>query len=406
MATTDRNIFPYCFLSMVVNPATKIFYSEKLTFDQKTFHVRLVFLLITVVGFLSILILLVQSTKDVTISRFTVLNLLVLYAFTTPLLVGGSIQANLEGSIGVALFGLSSLIAYLGVYELRKNVSVYIFIAGFLISLGKNEWPLIALFTSFFYILVLQFLYRDAACSLVRKRQFSTALTYVFGLLAGILFCYLLSPKDYVDGYLLMRNMNGSHLPILGLVRATWSFLYPVAALVGFALFLYIIRFKKNFEYGPIIFIWLGSGIGMFTGFLNSGWIGDGFPRYFIPSVISLLPFLLIVLRETKRNKDVFLAAILLIGLMINGLSLAQSYLHRESITSVPGLSTIKLRSDTISLVGQNSADRNLIPFDHFAIRYYFPDADMVSNGMGLAGAKFILDKFGNQTMRIIVAPE
>lgn len=405
-ATTDRNIFPYCFLTLVVNPITRVFFTEKLTFDQKTFHVRLVFLLITVVGILSILILLVQSSKDVAGREYVILNLLVLYVFTTPLLVGGSIQANLEGSIGVALFGLSSLCAYFGGCEKGNNPRIFIFIAGFLISLGKNEWPLIALLASLISIGAHNLLYRNLIDTLERKNQIRIGITYIYGLFTGILFSYLLSPKDYLDGYLLMTNMNSAHLSIWGLVGATWKLLYPAAALVGFASCLYLFQFKRSFEHGAITSISIATSFGMFAGFLNSGWIGDGFPRYFIPSVISLLPFLFVAVKGLTKYKGNHLTVILIIGLVINVSALLQPYFRGESITSVPGLSMTKLRSDMTLLVRQNLADRNSIPFDHSGIRYYFPDSDMVSNGMGLSGAKFILDKFGSKNMKIIVAPE
>jgi hypothetical protein len=407
VGTPDRNVVPYCFLTQLVNPITKGFSKSDATFEQKTFHVRLIFFIIASTGFLALFLMIFFIKTDTSISSYVALNLIAVYFLTTPLLIGGSIQANLEGSIGVALFGLSALSSYVGTYKLIKNGGIFIFSAGFLISLGKNEWPLVALVCSLTYLLMHIIIYRKGSITYSKKNQIVVTLNYIFGLSAGILFCYFLSPKDYLDGFsLMMGGVNATNLRIFDLIRVTGHLLYPTAMLVALVIVMYLFNFKKYFVTGAIPFLWASVGVGTFVGFLYSGWIGDGFPRYFIPSMIFLLPFLIVSLPNLPKKLNVFLIIILICGVGVNTLSLVESYRRNESITSVPGLDTAKLKSDSISLIQKNAADRNLIPFDHFGTRYYFPDADVISIGMGLNGAEFIIRKFGHQGMTIIQAPD
>ena len=402
----ERNIVPYCFLTMIVNPVTKYFFTDSLSFDQKSFHIRIIFFSLFLVGFLSVLLVLFFSQTSTTTRSYLLLNILLLFFFTTPLLVGGSIQAQLEGSFGVALFGLSGFLSYWGAYKLKKTSFILIFIAGVLLSLCKNEWPLTALSAASIYILISCFNYVKAILGSDNKRQVCIAITYMLGILSGMLFCYVFSPKDYVDGYIFMKNINGARMSIFVLIQAVGHLIYPAAIIVALAGFIFACNLKVHLKNGSILFIWITTGIALFTGFLHSGWIGDGFPRYFIPSIISLILFLLLTLPHLSKNKMNYLIGLLLIGLYFNLHSLTRAKLNNESITSVPGLNLGDMRAVMKALVDKNIENPNLIPYGYFGSRYYFPNADIISNGFGLSGAKFIIERFGDQRMRIIEAPE
>jgi hypothetical protein len=398
----ERNIVPYCFLTMVVNPITKYFFTDSLSFDQKSFHIRIIFFSLFLVGFFSVLLVLFLSQKCVTKRSYLLLSILVLFFFTTPLLVGGSIQAQLEGSFGVALFGLSGFLSYLGAYRLKKTSFILIFIAGVLLSLCKNEWPLTALSAASIYILISCFKRIKAIVGSGHKQQVYIAIIYILGILSGMLFCYVFSPKDYVDGYVFMKNINAARMSILALIQAVGHLIYPAAIIVALAGFIFIFNLKNYLKQGSILFIWIVTGTALFAGFLHSGWIGDGFPRYFIPSTISLLFVLLLTLPYLSKNKMNYLIGFLLIGCCFNLLSLTRAKLSSESITSVPGLNLDRMKTGMKALADKNITDPNLIPYGYFGSRYYFPEADIISNGFGLSGAKFIIEKFGNEKMTLI----
>lgn len=402
----ERNIVPYCFLTMIVNPATKYFFTDSLSFDQKSFHIRIIFFSLFLVGFLSVLLVLFFSQTRSTTRSYLLLNILLLFFFTTPLLVGGSIQAQLEGSFGVALFGLSGFLSYWGAYKLKKTSFILIFIAGVLLSLCKNEWPLTALSAASIYILISCFDYVKAILGSDNKRQVCIAITYMLGILSGMLFCYVFSPKDYVDGYVFMKNINGARMSIFALIQAVGHLIYPAAIIVALAGFIFVCNLKNYLKQGSILFIWITAGIALFTGFLHSGWIGDGFPRYFIPSIISLILFLLLALPHLSKNKMNYLIGLLLIGLYFNLHSLTRANLNNESITSVPGLKLSEMKAVMKALADKNIENPNLIPYGYFGSRYYFPNADIISNGFGLSGAKYILERFGDNSMRIIETSE
>jgi hypothetical protein len=316
--------------------------------------------------------------------------------------VGGSIQAQLEGSFGVALFGLSGLLSYWGAYKLKKTSYILIFIAGVLLSLCKNEWPLTALSAASIYLLISCVSFFKAIFGPDNKQQTYIAFTYALGLLSGMLFCYVFSPKDYIAGYIFMRGINDARMSIFTLIQAVGHLIYPAAIIVALAGFIFVCNLKKYLKQGSILFIWITTGIALFAGFLHSGWIGDGFPRYFIPSIISLLLFLLMTLPYLSNNKMNYLIGFLLIGVCVNLYSLTRSKLNNESITSVPGLRLDSMQATMKALADKNIENPNLIPYGYYGSRYYFPEADIISNGFGLSGAKFIIEKFGNKNMVII----
>lgn len=398
----ERNIVPYCFLTMVVNPATKYFFTDSLSFDQKSFHIRIIFFSLFLIGFLSLLLVLFFSQTSSSVRSYLSLSMLMLFFFTTPLLVGGSIQAQLEGSFGVALFGFSGFLCYWGAYKLKKNSFILIFIAGVLLSLCKNEWPLTALSAASIYILISCFKRVKAIVGSDQKQHVYIAITYMLGILSGMLFCYVFSPKDYIDGYVFMKNINGARMSIFTLIQAVGHLIYPAAIIVALAGLVFVFNLKIYLKQGSILFIWIATGTGLFAGFLHSGWIGDGFPRYFIPSIISLLLALLLTLKYLNKNKINYLICFLLIGVCFNLHSLAKAKLNNESITSMPGLNLDRMKLGMEVLADKNMKDPNLIPYGFFGSRYYFPEADIISNGFGLSGAKFIIEKFGDRKMTII----
>jgi hypothetical protein len=401
-STTDRNIFPYCFLSEVLNPATKTFRTDALSFDQKTTHVRMVFFAITLVGVISILLILFWSQYAVSIPSYFLLNVLLLYILTTPLLVGGSIQANLEGSIGVALFGLSALFSYAGAYQLKRYGGVFIFIAGLLISLGKNEWPLVVLLSILSYVALHLIIYRNESNVIKNNRQIYISIIYILGLLTGMLGCYLLSPQDYLDGYSLIKNIQSTRYSIYGLLQIVGHLLYPVIVLVIIVISILLFNLKKCLNEGVVLFSWWATGLGLFAGFLQSGWIGDGFPRYFIPAVVFLIAFLILTMKHVANTRIWFAFVILFIGLSLNSYSLIRASISSGSITSVPGLDVKRMRVEMEQLVKKNSENKNLIPFYYFGTRYYFPEADIINQAVGPSGATFIINKFGNPNMKIV----
>jgi hypothetical protein len=133
-----------------------------------------------------------------------------------------------------------------------------------------------------------------------------------------------------------------------------------------------------------ILYLW---SIGLLLGFLQSGWIGDGFPRYFLPSLlisgifcITQIPYIF------NSNTRVFASGFLLIFLVLvsamNIVNEVKKYNAGRSIT-VPD-NYIERRKMMLKVRSESVRDPYIVAVTSPTIRYYFPEANFISRDIGM----------------------
>lgn len=399
----SRNIAPYCFLGFVVKPAVGFFDLASLDFDQKSTLIRSVFLVLSGIGVLSLCILSLLIAFSLSGFQATA-PFLVLLAFTAaPLAVGASIQPQLDGAFGFLLLSNVVLLVYLGS---KKSIFppyqfAFNFLGGFLIAFCKNEWPL-TLLASVIGVFSLQFF-----CRLLKLRSLgpqprlldATYLTIgvalVIGCLVGMATCYWFSPGDYVSGFDLMKNINGSQVSHLKILFKSLYFNFEILAPLLVALFagawcVYINRYELL---GPqigllILYFW---SWGVMVGFLQSGWGGDGFPRYFLPSLLVAGAFIITQLPSLfLHSKNNFIIPVFIITAVImaafNYDRLINKYTAGESIT-VPG-NYIETKNSLIGAAATGRRDPFGVLAHKTALSLYFPGTNFIATDIGMDGVK------------------
>ena len=191
LARPGRNIVPYCFLGFFIKPFIAPLNTATLDFDSKSGLIRSVFLGLSSVGFLSLCFL--SYLVSLRLSGYkALLPFLVLFYFTTThLAIGSSIQPQLDGAFGFLLLSNAALLIYLGSRASSPHWSKLSlnFLAGFLVALCKNEWPL-TLLVSVVLVYCLMFAYRTIASYRdisVDTHQNSRNLSVGIGLILGCL---------------------------------------------------------------------------------------------------------------------------------------------------------------------------------------------------------------------------
>ena len=145
------------------------------------------------------------------------------YGLTTPLAIGGSIQPQIDASVGVALVGLA---AWLLTAAWGRGLQVWAAIAaGVLVGFGKQEWTL-AFAAAWGVVLLLSKLWRCANAS--------TLGGFALGLGVGTALTYGLSPTDYLASFNLMDHFlsKSSDVNRLELLMQWRSYLAPVLLLL------------------------------------------------------------------------------------------------------------------------------------------------------------------------------
>lgn len=125
----ERTIVPHWILENVaVHFAPKVDIHAA-TDETKSAAARTPFLVLFVIGTAGLVVL-------ASLAGFAA-STIVLFTLLTPLAVGGSIQPQVDGSLGVALLGLAATLTIAGD---RRRVPAFHAVAGFLCGLGKHEW--------------------------------------------------------------------------------------------------------------------------------------------------------------------------------------------------------------------------------------------------------------------------
>jgi len=406
----SRNLAPYCFLNKALNPIASPFYRALTSFEDKTKFARSIFLGISALGYLALVGICFLSSCNLRGTSMVLPFLILLYASSTVLSVGSSIQPQLDGSLGVGLLGISFfLVALDAAFVLRTQISIaLIFLAGYLVAFCKNEWPL-ALAASILVCLVLRTIMivwiKNGRGS---KNSFSIPIKLLFlvlGLGAGMLTCFLISPNDYLSGYRLMQSIGSQKYSPLTLIAIFRDLLHPLGILILIAILMTLLNLKEQLHHNFLLLIYLVFAVGITVGFISSGWLGDGFPRYFAPPMLLVAGYIAAVLPTLFDGKKLYITSLCI---LIIGLGIVQNFrilnVYRETSISitVPG-DTNWIKNEIVSVAEKSLSNPNQVFIVHSAVRYYFPNTQFVAMDYGNElAAQDILNMINNPRLELV----
>lgn len=392
----EHPIVPYLFMDKVLKP---IFHADiefnNLTFDEKTRAARLPFFVTFCVGmvFVFALVLPIRNPGVLFLSLLSIV-----YITTTPLLVGGSVQPQVDGAFG---FLLCALCAYLLINYRSRYPFGILFLVGVFSSIGKHEWA-IAFFMAIIAALTFQYILSrvksTAAFGINLHSNLVIAVVIILGILVGSVISYVLSPSNYLGGIGVMQRFSENATATISQMfvrNLKWTF--PLFILFILSTYLSVVNLKrlvtKKFSV-LVIYIW-GSGIGL--GYLLTPWGGDGFPRYYIPAVLLLLLFLVAMLKEYSVNVRFFVIGLILffVGIVFNSVTLYSTHLQQVSITSGPGTflrgKVHVYESSYQDYLGHSQPKPIVIDA---AFGYYYREADFLGQALGPVGIDKLLKQY------------
>lgn len=395
MIPPEHPFGPYLFMNRVLRPLFGSAVGAELSFAQRSRLARTPFLAAFGAGLLMVFAAasLLRRTEEWT----TLLPPLsaILFAATTPLMVGGSIQPQVDGSVGVLLVGTVCFLLVLA--SARSSTSPFLVpLAGFIGALGKNEWSL-ALLGAVIASLGARFVAgrRDGSDVSASASALRVSALLVAGLALGSLASYLLSPINFWSGFCVMNRISGSRSIALPQVLAhNFPFVWPVCVLFALATVLLGTQLRELMRERFGLLIVYAWGVALGVGFVFVAWGGDGFPRYYIPSMLALLCFIVAAPLSPSRAHEGaarFAAGLLLCGALANLNGLRESYKAGLSISSVPGTSNARQERRLADADLQSREQKAPVVVDA-AFGYYYRDADFVARSLGEEGANKFLN--------------
>lgn len=216
----------------------------------------------------------------------------------------------------------------------------------------------------------------------------------IVGCLAGMAVCYWFSPADYLGGFGLMKNIHGSRTSHLKIFLKSLYFnrqiLMPIIIVLIIGAWCVVKNWRTLMSYQIgllVLYVW---SCGVFVGFLQSGWGGDGFPRYYLPPllvggtfVVSQLPMLTQSLSSKFKSNGVIIVCTL--AIVFNYGKLLYGFNQGESVT-VPG-NYVDVKNAIIGASQINHKDPYGIMVHQASLRYYFPDVNFIAIDIGREGA-------------------
>jgi hypothetical protein len=376
----------------------------------------MIYLGISSIGLIASLILCYLVSLRLTGWTVVLPYLMLIYAGTTHLSVGSSIQPQIDGTIGVALLCGAYLLMYFGIF-VQKNIIwqfILLMISAMLITFGKNEWPIIfllALMGSMGLYLFLNLFNRQFArpisssiahAGLLKKRLAFEITPLFMGILLGIIFCISLSPVDYFSGFSLMKNIASQHYLPWNVVFTYLDILKPLGIFFGAAVVLTYLRLKVSFQvFSFLPFIYFLLALGIAIGFIASGYLGDGFPRYYAPCLMLFMMYCISILPKVISKLHRFwlalVIAILTILIYKNYLILEVYRTTSISIT-IPGDTNWK-KNDLVRTAKLSTENPQQVYLIDAAIIYYFPEVNFISADMGKFTAEELLKNYKNKTL-------
>ncbi len=339
LTSFHRTIMPYIILERLGRAFAVRHALGRLPAEELTVAARLPFAIIFLLGIAGLIALTVQAASSASERPALAAALaplaMALWALTTPLAVGASIEPQVDGSVGILLLGTAASLLVTGGIEDRTARWRFL-VAGLLAGLGKHEWAL-AFAAATFGTFVIFLLFSSA------RRQTALALAVFFiGLAAAVTVSYAISPADYRNGFGVMESFyarTGGHL--WALERPQLPFTMPVVVLIAVDGLFLTMLLRPLLRNAPGLLLAYMGAAAITIGYIVSGWPGDFFPRYFTPPLaISAIVFVALWLRFKDRvapavGWTVLAGAVL--GLGANYLFLARTYDDKVALTSFRG---------------------------------------------------------------------
>lgn len=307
------------------------------------------------------------------------------WALTTPLAVGASLQPQIDGSVGILLLGTAATVLAIG--DIQQNTGYWrFFTAGVLAGLGKHEWALafaVAAAVTWLFALVLSTEWRRIGILVA---------VFLLGLTLAVAVSYAVAPLDYRQGFSVMEGFYGiTGGQLWAIEPAQWPFTMPVLVLIVIdGLFLLIVLRPLIRSAPGLLLAYMAAGA-IAVGYTISGWPADLFPRYFAPPlIICTIVFAALWLRfkdaiAPAAGWIVVVAAVL--GLGANAATLVKYHDRKVSLTS--------LRGTPLADIVQNYAkdarlarDTGAIVFTFGGTWLYHPGISYITAGMGEANAE------------------
>ena len=381
--TPEHPVLPYLFFTKFIRPLTSGTDFLNLSIREKTILARLPFYSLYLLSWIIIFLLHPWFFKLRSFRSLLLPLGIMTFVGTWRLTVGGGVQTIFDGNYGLLLLTLSAF----GIYGGQKVESFFyknilFFLGGFIAGLGKNEWAL-ALLLGLSTAFVIIWSYNKF---LFFQNQFKRAnlfFLFVFlGLLGGAAFNFFMDPNNYLAGFHVMRRftLQVSTTPLSSFVyRLPW--IWPHFLLLFTGIYFIIINFKDfTVRRAPqlVLFLW---GTFQLLGFLVPPHLGDGFPRYFCPSLIALLLFVLSGLENQafEFRKTGLIILLVWLGVGYNAYYLKKAYYAHVSIGSIPGLSLTERQALFEKQYRAYLETRKALKADS-AVAYYYPDMDFVNN--------------------------
>ena len=361
---------------------------------------RLPFLVLFELG---LLIGLIAVSRSFAFERPRTLALQVLaiaYLVSAPLIVGASIQPQIDGALGVLIVLSSAAMLLTADSSSSKGRLVAGFAAGVVGALVKNEWAISLSAATIFVTLVSLMAFIRTAAPERDPGGMRRALGFCLSVLLGIGVCQLLlfayEPQAFLAGLSMIRQVAGdSRQSMVETLRHNWPLIYPVVAacvVLAGALSMRPLRYCVEKPSLAIVSTW---ALAIVAGYVLSGNLGDGFPRYYTPPAMlaALALTLLIPSLDVRRIVWLGSAAILTIGVLANLTDVVQSYRHRLSISAGRGQS-LDATQRRYERDAQVARSQGATVMEGSAIGIYFHDIDWITSEAGLEGSIDMMRRF------------
>jgi hypothetical protein len=306
------------------------------------------------------------------------------FATCAPLAVAGSVQPQIDGSIGVLLLGVAALLLVPN-GEMR-GIAWRGLLAGFIVGLGRHEWGLALLGGTLGALLLAALLLRDAA---ERQAAWSALLPVPLGLLIAASLSFGLSPSEFLSGFDVQRRVTG-HASWMALLRR--DVLHASAAMLLLSLvgLLLLARLRATLAEAPGIAVITGAGLILFAGAAATGWPGDGFARYYAP-VLVLAGTAGVALTGAQRSGLACAAKMPVVGLLLLAILAGLVPLHAAwrnglSITSGAGVELGHVRAGYSAVAAEWASDPAYAPLRlaPAGLWLYHPLTSFLGTDMGL----------------------
>jgi hypothetical protein len=401
-ASPERNKIPYIFLCDIIGPTVNTIYPHVESLSGKTILSRLTFLSISIIGFIFIYLAVIEKLDNKKILPLLALVLIAISLFNSPLFVGGSIQPQLDGSIGLAIF---CILVWATINDDNLKSKYSGFFSACLFALGKNEWAY-ALLVALILISIVRICIKKCYSKQLYRISYIDNLIYIYaGLMLAITLSFLYSQDDYLMWFGLAKRITDlSNTKALLTFTTNFLFLYPILIVGTLSVSIFFLNVSSGI-YDEKSLFWILVGAIIFLAYLKSGWQGDGFPRYYIPAGVAFFGALLAGYKQlgVKLSSLIskILAPIFLLICFLNVITLFTSFTKYESITSKPGTNLYNFENN-ITHIRENSSKNEIYYFDS-SIGYYFPEISFISSDLGIPGAEEMLrQKFSNKKLIII----